>query len=232
MTLTVEYSEKVCVRACVRVCVCVCVRARVRACVCGVCVRVCACACLFVSVRARERERERERACGRERERERERAKRARERERERERAREGEREGERDQGSARDRYSTVGCRRTGGRRSQPRSFLFFTTPANLVLIFQSVFESRRLACSAHTVGDDACRAGNAAEMFQTVEVESFRSQQCRRRSRLHSKSTLFGCGETVSYSLGPFLFLDEIPAWPFFDKPFFGTRQYCRYFR
>ena len=59
--------------------------------------------------------------------------------------------------------YSTVGCRRTGGKRSQPGSFLFFKTPANLVLIFQSVFESRRLACSAHTVRDDACRAENAA---------------------------------------------------------------------
>ena len=88
--------------------------------------------------------------------------------------------------------YSTVGCRRTWGRRSQPRSFLLFTTPANLVLIFQSVFESRWLACSTHTVGDsDACRAGNAAEMLQTVELESFRSQQCRRRSRLHSKRCL-----------------------------------------
>ena len=87
--------------------------------------------------------------------------------------------------------YSTVGCRRTGGRRSQPGSFLFFTTSANLVLIFQSVFESRRLACSAQTVCDDACWAGNAAETFQTVEVESFRSQQCRRRSRLHSKRSL-----------------------------------------
>ena len=72
--------------------------------------------------------------------------------------------------------YSTVGCRRTGGRRSQPGSFLFFTTSANLVLILQSVFESRRLACSAQTVCDDACWAGNAAETFQTVEVESFRS--------------------------------------------------------
>ena len=55
----------------------------------------------------------------------------------------------------------------------------------------ESVFESRWLACSAHTVGDDACRARNAAEMFQTVEMESFRSQQCRRRSRLHSKRCL-----------------------------------------
>ena len=63
--------------------------------------------------------------------------------------------------------------------------------PANLVLIFQSVFESRRLACSAHKVRDDACRAGNAAEIFQTAEVESFRSQQCRRRGRLHSKRCL-----------------------------------------
>ena len=29
------------------------------------------------------------------------------------------------------------------GRRSQPGSFLFFTTPANLVLIFRSIFESQ-----------------------------------------------------------------------------------------
>ena len=76
--------------------------------------------------------------------------------------------------------YSTVGCRRTGGggggRRSQPGSFLFFTTSANLVLILQSVFESCRLFCSAQTVCDDACWAGNAAETFQTVEVESFGS--------------------------------------------------------
>ena len=122
--------------------------------------------------------------------------------------------------------YSTVGCRRTWGTWSQPRSFLFFKTPANLVLIFQSVFESRWLACSAHTVGDDACRAGKAAEMFQTVELESFHSQQCRRRSRLHSKR----CLGVVRLFLQPgvVLIFDEIPAWPFFGKPFFGTRQYC----
>ena len=124
--------------------------------------------------------------------------------------------------------YSTVGCRRTWGTWSQPRSFLFFKTPANLVLIFQSVFESRWLACSAHTVGDDACRAGNVAEMFQTVELESFHSQQCRRRSRLHSKR----CLGVVRLFLQPgvVLIFDEIPAWPFFGKPFFGTRQYCKH--
>ena len=124
--------------------------------------------------------------------------------------------------------YSTVGCRRTCT-WSQPRSFLFFKTPANLVLIFQSVFESCWLACSAHTVGDDACRAGNAAEMFQTVELESFHSQQCRRRSRLHSKR----CLRVVRLFLQPgvVLIFDEIPAWPFFGKPFFGTRQYCMLF-
>ena len=45
------------------------------------------------------------------------------------------------------------------------------------------------------------------------------------------SQQTLFVCSETVlnSFSsLGSFSFLDEIPAWPFFGKPFFGTRQYC----
>ena len=126
--------------------------------------------------------------------------------------------------------YSTVGCRRTGGRRSQPGSFSFFTTSANLVLIFQSVFESSRLACCAQTVCDDACWSGNAAETFQTVDVESFRSQQCPRRSRLHSKRCLRVVKLFLTHfsSLGSFLFLGEIPAWPFFGKPFFGTRQYC----
>ena len=108
--------------------------------------------------------------------------------------------------------------------------FLFFTTSANIVLIFQSDFGSHRLACSAHTVRDDSCRAGNAAEIFQNVEVESFRSQQCHRRSRLHSKRCLRVVKPLLTHfsSLGS-LFLDEIPAWPFFGKPFFGTRQYCR---
>ena len=65
-------------------------------------------------------------------------------------------------------------CRvpKNGGRRFQPGSFLFFTTPANLVLIFHSFFESHRLACSAQTVCDDACWAGNAAETCQTVHVD------------------------------------------------------------
>ena len=126
--------------------------------------------------------------------------------------------------------YSTVECRRTGGRWSQPGSFLFFTTPANLVLIFPSVFESRRLVCSIHTVRDDACQVGNAAEMFQTVEVESFQSQQCCRRSRPHSKCCLRVVKPFLTNfsSLGSFLFLDEIPAWPFFGKLFYGTWQYC----
>ena len=110
--------------------------------------------------------------------------------------------------------YSTVGCRRTGGgggRQSQPGSFLFFTTPANLVLIFQSVFKTRRLACSAHTVCDDARRRS--------------RSRQYRRRSRLHSKRSLRVVKPSLTHfsSLGSFFFLDEFPAWPFF-----GTRQCC----
>ena len=91
--------------------------------------------------------------------------------------------------------YSTVGCRRTGGRRSQPGSFLFFTTSANLVLILQSVFESRRLACSAQTVCDDACWAWNAAETFQTVEVEAFEVRAVLPK-KSSSQQTLFACGE------------------------------------
>ena len=45
------------------------------------------------------------------------------------------------------------------------------------------------------------------------------------------SQQTLFACGETVLSSFfqpGVVLILNEIPAWPFFGKPFFGTRQYC----
>ena len=78
--------------------------------------------------------------------------------------------------------------------RLQPISFLFFN-PAS---------SHGWLACSAHTVGDDTCRAGNAVEMFPTVEVESFRSQQCRRRSfKSSSQQTLFWCGETFLNAWG-----------------------------
>ena len=66
--------------------------------------------------------------------------------------------------------------------------------------------------------------------MFRPVGVESFQSQQCHWRSRLHSKRCLRVVKPFLTQfsSLGSFLFLDEIPAWPFFGKPFFGTRQYC----
>ena len=127
--------------------------------------------------------------------------------------------------------YSTVGCRRTGGRRSQPGSFLFFTTSANLVLILQSVFESRRITCSAQTVCDDACWAGNAAETFQSVEVESFRSPSNAAEEVVFTANALCVWWTVLNsfFQPGSFLFLGEIPAWPFFGKPFFGTRQYCR---
>ena len=92
--------------------------------------------------------------------------------------------------------YSTVGCRRTGVdgpsldrsyfSRLQPISFLFFDP------------SSSHIAYSAYTVLDinvasahNARRAGEAAEIFWPVDVESFRSQQCRWRSRLHSKRCL-----------------------------------------
>ena len=113
--------------------------------------------------------------------------------------------------------------------RLQPISFFF--DPSS------SVFESRSWGCSVYMVLDihvaharDTCRAGEAAEIFRTDEVETFRSQQCRRRSRLHSKRCLPVVTPFLTQfsSLGSFLFSHEIPAWPFFDKPFFGTRQCC----
>ena len=61
-----------------------------------------------------------------------------------------------------------------GGRLSHPGSFLFFTTPANLALIFQLVFESLLDIDVAYA--RNARQDGKAAEMFQPVEVESFRS--------------------------------------------------------
>ena len=122
--------------------------------------------------------------------------------------------------------YSTVGCRRTWGRRSQPTSFLFFTTPANLVPIFQSVFESRWLACSAHTVSDDAWRAGMRLKCFKPSKWSHFEVNNAAEEVVFTANAVWVW--RVCSYSLGSFLFLDEIPAWPFFGKPFFGTRQYC----
>ena len=64
-----------------------------------------------------------------------------------------------------------------------------------------------------------------ATEIFRPVEVEPFQSQQCGRRSRLHSKCRLRLVKPFLTHfsSLGSFLFLGEIPAWPFFGKPLSG---------
>ena len=108
--------------------------------------------------------------------------------------------------------------------RLQPISFLFFDP------------SSSHIACSAHTVLDiyvaharNACRAGEAAEMFRPVDVE-FRSQQYRGRSRLDSKRCLRVVLNSIFQPVVVLIFR-KIPAWPFFRKPFFGTRQYCMRF-
>ena len=110
---------------------------------------------------------------------------------------------------------STVGCRRTGVHshslnrscfsRLHPISFLFFD------------LSSSHIAGSAYKVlnidvarAHNASRAGEAAEMFRPVDVESFRSQQCRWRSRLRSKRCLCVVKPFLNQfsSLGLFLFL------------------------
>ena len=63
--------------------------------------------------------------------------------------------------------------------------------------------------------------------MFRPVDVESFRSQQCRWRSGLHSKRCLRVVLKSI-FQPEVVLIFRKIPAWPFFGKPFFGTRQYC----
>ena len=96
--------------------------------------------------------------------------------------------------------YSTVGCRRTGGTALQPGPFLFFPNLADFVLI-----------SSAHLVLISSAHACTC--MYNHVHVHV-----------LHQNSFL-----THFSSLSTFLNFGEIPAWPFFGKPFFGTRQYCK---
>ena len=116
------------------------------------------------------------------------------------------------------------------------------TVPAWIVLSFhdsgqsRSYFSIRRLRVTSaklvvctrskmilHTHATHA-GVGEAAEMFRPVKVKSFRIQQCRRRSRLRSKRCVMKPFLTHFSSLESFLFLDEILAWPFCSKPFFGT--------
>ena len=68
--------------------------------------------------------------------------------------------------------------------------------------------------------------------MFQTVEVESFRSQHCRRRNSLHSKRCLRVVKPFSTHfsAWGRSHFWMKF-AWPFFGKPFFGTRQHALFF-
>ena len=93
----------------------------------------------------------------------------------------EGEGEEEEEEGK---RETTVlsGAEERWGRRSQPGSFLFFTSAPNLVLIFQSVFESHTdIACSAYTVLDvdvarahNACRAAKRLKCFDPLTWSRF----------------------------------------------------------
>ena len=89
-------------------------------------------------------------------------------------------------------RYSTVGCRRTGGRRSQPGSFLFFTTPGNIVLIFQSDFESRRLACTRRRMPGGECGWNISKRRSGVV------SKSAMPLKKSSSQQKLFACGETA----------------------------------
>ena len=98
---------------------------------------------------------------------------------------------------TGKDSYSTVGCQRTGGRRFQPGSLLFFTTPANLVLIFQSVFESRRLACSAQTVLWRRMPGGECGWNVSNRRSGNI-SKSAMPPKKSSSQQTLFACGETV----------------------------------
>ena len=93
--------------------------------------------------------------------------------------------------------YSTVGCRRTEGRRSQPGSFLFFTTSAILVLILQSVFEFRRLACCAQF---DMWRRmpGGKCGWNVSNHRSGVVSKSAMPPKKSSSQQTLFACGETV----------------------------------
>ena len=111
---------------------------------------------------------------------------------------------------------------------SLDRSYFSRLQPISFLLFNESVFESRSPSSLKRANGMWRRMLGwaeNVAETFQTVEVELFRSQQCRRRSRLHGKRSLSVVKPFSTHfsSLGSFLFLDEIPAWPFFGKPFFG---------
>ena len=86
-----------------------------------------------------------------------------------------------------------------GGTALQPGPFLFSPNLADFVLI-----------SSAHLVLISSAHACTC--MYNHVHVHV-----------LHQNSFL-----THFSSLSTFLNFGEIPAWPFFGKPFFGTRQYC----
>ena len=68
----------------------------------------------------------------------------------------------------------------------KPILFLFFDSSSSHI--------AKLVACTRYVLdinvahARNACWAGEAAEMFRPVDVESFQSQQCRWRSRLHSK--------------------------------------------
>ena len=133
--------------------------------------------------------------------------------------------------------YSTVGCRRTWGRRSQPRSFLFFTTPANLVLIFRSVFESHNIAqhvdstrYSISILHTQATHAGprKGLKCFDPSAWSRFKVSNAA-EERLSSQQTLFACSETVPiFQPGVVLIFRWNSSLAVLRQTVLRHRQYC----
>ena len=112
-----------------------------------------------------------------------------------------------------------------GGGWSQPGSFLFFFHDSSQS---RSYFSIRRLRVTSakravrtrsismlHTHATHTPGPGNSKQLkcFDPSKVESFRIQQCRRRSRLHRKRLRVVKPFLTHFSsLGSFLFLDETP--------------------
>ena len=132
--------------------------------------------------------------------------------------------------------YSTVGCRRTGldgpslerfyFSPLQPISFLFFDPSSSHMA--KRVARTRHSISMLHTHATHAW-LGKRLKCFDPSKWSRFEVSNAAEKSS--SQQTLFASSETalnLVFQPGSFFFLDKIPAWPFFGKPFFGTRQYC----
>ena len=108
--------------------------------------------------------------------------------------------------------------------RLQPISFLFSDPSSSHIAKFVApiLYSISMLHTHATHAGP-----GKRLKCFSTRR-RGVVSKSAMPLKKSSSQQTLFACSSELNFQPSVVLIFRKIPAWPFFGKPFFGTRQYC----